>query len=51
MATLSDGRMVHVNRIDDPDGDVRKEIERAAVKVVNRWIKPKSEPKKKARRS
>lgn len=43
MAELSDGRLVHVSRIDPYDGDVRKEIESGAVKVVNRWIKKKRE--------
>jgi hypothetical protein len=51
MATLSDGRTVHVSRIDDLNGDVRKQIERGEVRVANRWIKKKSEPKTKARRS
>jgi hypothetical protein len=51
MATLSDGRTVHVSRIDSPDGDVRAEIQRGTVKVANRWIKKQSEPKRKARRS
>jgi len=50
VATLSDGRVVHVNRIDRPDGDVRQAIEAGEVKVANRWIK-KIPPKKRARRS
>jgi hypothetical protein len=41
MARLSDGRLVHVSRIDPYDGDVRKEIESGTVRVVNRWIKKK----------
>lgn len=51
MALLSNGRTVHVSRIDDINGDVRKAIERGEVKVVNRFIKKQSEPKRKARRS
>jgi hypothetical protein len=51
MATLSDGRTVHVSRIDNPNGDVRAEIQAGNVKVANRWIKPESPKKKKARRS
>lgn len=41
MATLSDGRIVHVGRL-DYDGDVKKEIDAGSVKVANRWIKPKA---------
>lgn len=41
MATLTDGITVHVSRIDNLDGDVRKRIERGEVKVTNRWIKKK----------
>jgi len=51
MAELSDGRIVHVSRIDSTTGDIRQQIERGLVKVKNRWIKNKPEPKKKARRS
>jgi hypothetical protein len=50
MATLSDGRVVHVSRIDRYDGDVRQEVEQGKVKVANRWIK-KVERKTRARRS
>lgn len=39
LAELSDGRTVHVSRIDSPEGDVREQIEKGEVKVVNRWIK------------
>jgi hypothetical protein len=51
MIELSDGRTVHSKRVDDQNGDVRREIEHGTVKVKNRWIKKKSEPKRKARRS
>lgn len=51
MAELTDGRTVHVERIDQMNGDVRAQIERGEVKVKNRWIKKKPEPKTKVRRS
>ena len=51
MAELTDGRTVHVSRIDRLDGDVRKEIDSGKVRIKNRWIKKKAEPKPKARRS
>lgn len=51
MIELTDGRTVHANRVDDYTGDVRKQISRGEVKVKNRWIKKKSEPKPKARRT
>lgn len=51
MATLDDGRTVHVSRIDSPTGDVRELINQGKVRVVNRWIKKQPEPKRKARRS
>lgn len=37
MATLSDGRVVHVNRIDQ-GGDLHEAIG-DKLKVINRWIK------------
>ena len=50
MATLSDGRIVHVSRIDKQNGDVRQAVEAGEVKVANRWIiVPRA--KKRARRS
>lgn len=51
MAVLSDGRVVHVSRIDSFTGDIRKEIEAGVVKVKNRWIKKRAPAKTKARRS
>lgn len=51
MVELSDGRTVHASRIDSYTGDVRAEIDAGSVKVRNRWIKKKSNPKTKARRS
>jgi len=51
MAELSDGRTVHVDRIDAFDGDVRQQIQAGEVKVKNRWIKKPAEQKTKARRS
>ena len=43
MAELSDGRIVHVSRIDRQDGDIRAEIVKGQVQVRNRWIKKKRE--------
>jgi len=37
MANLTDGRIVHVNRIDRLDGDVRAQIDKGEVKVARRW--------------
>jgi hypothetical protein len=51
MAELSDGRVVHVTRIDKHDGDIRQEIERGLVKVRNRFIRKEPPKKKTARRS
>jgi hypothetical protein len=51
MATLSDGRSVHVSRLDSVKGDVKQEIDAGKVKVTNRWIKPKPKKKKTARKS
>ena len=51
LVELTDGRTVHVNRIDSPTGDVRKEIDAGKVKVKNRWIKKPAPKKKTARRS
>lgn len=36
MAKLSNGRSVHLNRVTDPDGDVRQQIEEGEVTVVAR---------------
>jgi len=38
MATLSDGRIVHVSRIDKDSGDVRQQVQKGEVKVANRWL-------------
>lgn len=51
MAELSDGRIVHVSRIDSSTGDIHQEIMAGRVRVANRWIKKAAEPKRKARRS
>ena len=51
MAELTDGRTVHVSRIDSYDGDVRKEIDAGHVKVRNRWIKKPAPENSRARRS
>jgi hypothetical protein len=51
MAELSDGRVVHVSRIDRHDGDIRQQIQQGTVKIMNRWIKKRPDPKTKARRS
>ena len=51
MAELTDGRTVHVSRIDAYDGDVRKQINAGEVKIKNRWIKKPPERKTTARRS
>lgn len=48
MATLTDGRVVHVSRI-DVGGDLHDKIG-PELQVKNRWIK-KNQLKKKARRS
>jgi hypothetical protein len=48
---LSDGRTVHASRVDGYGGDVRKEIDAGTVKVVNRWIRKRPDPKPKARRN
>lgn len=45
MATLSDGRVVHVSRI-DVGGDLHEEIG-DSLKVVNRWLKKDMLDKKK----
>ena len=37
MADLTDGRTVHVGRIDRLDGDVRAQIDKGEVKVARRW--------------
>jgi hypothetical protein len=39
MAELSDGSLVHVSRIDNPDSDLAKSIRDGKIKVVNRWNK------------
>lgn len=51
MVTLTDGRSVHASRLDKMDGDVRVQIDKGEVKVVNRWLRKKPAEKKKARRS
>ena len=51
LVTLSDGRSVHADRIDRMDGDVRAQIDKGEVKVINRWLRKKPAEKKKARRS
>lgn len=39
MAELSDGRTVHVSRIDDKNSELAKEIKNGKIKVINRWKK------------
>ena len=38
MARLSNGRIVHVKRI-DPGGDLYDSIGKGGLKIVDRWIK------------
>jgi hypothetical protein len=39
MVTLSDGRVMHRERIEDFTSDIHEEILQGKVKVANRWIK------------
>lgn len=39
VAELSDGSLVHVSRIDNPDSELAKQIQSGKIKVVNRWKK------------
>ena len=39
MAELSDGRTVHVSRIDDKNSELAREIKNGKIKVINRWKK------------
>ena len=46
MATLSDGRHVHVGRI-EKGGDLYDKISESGLQVVNRWIKKEDKKEKK----
>ena len=39
MVELSDGRTVHVSRIDDKNSELAKEMKTGKIKVINRWKK------------
>lgn len=39
LVELSNGKIVHADRVDALNGELREAIERGDIKIVNRWIK------------